>query len=56
MTLIRPNLEKLDKEKYLKYDIGVFSTNVKYNTLTRNIIDKEKRAYHYKNEIHSIIY
>ena len=47
MTLIRPNLEKLDKEKYPKYDSGVFpkikiESNVKYNTLTGNIIEEEK--------------
>lgn len=47
MTLIRPNLEKLDKEKYPQYDGGVLpkmkiESNVKYNTLTGNIVDKEK--------------
>lgn len=47
MTLIRPNLEKLDKDKYPKYDSGVFpktkiESNVKYNTLTGNIIEEEK--------------
>ena len=47
MTLIRPNPEKLDKDKYAKYDSGVFpkmkiESNVKYNTLTGNIIEEEK--------------
>ena len=47
IPMIRPNLEKLDKDKYPKYDSGVFpkikiESNVKYNTLTGNIVDKEK--------------
>ena len=47
IPMIRPNLEKLDKEKYPKYDSGVFpkmkiESNVKYNTLTGNIIEEEK--------------
>lgn len=47
MTLIRPNLEKLDKEKYPKYDRGVFpkaeiKSTSRLNTITGTFIEKEK--------------
>lgn len=47
ITLIRPNLEKVDKSKYPSFDSGVFpkmeiKSNLKYNTITGKIIDKEE--------------
>lgn len=47
MTLIRPNLEKLDKEKYPKYDSGVMpkkeiKSTSRLNTITGTFIEKEK--------------
>ena len=47
IVLIRPNLEKLDKSKYPSFDSGVFpkmeiKNNVKYNSITGKIIDKEE--------------
>ena len=47
IVLIRPNLEKFDKEKYPSFDKGVFpkmeiKSNVKYNSITGKIIDKEE--------------
>lgn len=47
IILIRPNLEKFDKSKYPSFDKGVFpkmeiKSNVKYNSITGNIIDKEE--------------
>ena len=47
IPIIRPNLEKFDKEKYPKFDRGVFpqteiKSNTKLNTLTGKFIDKEK--------------
>ncbi len=47
IVLIRPNLEKFDKSKYLAFDKGVFpkmeiKSNVKYNSITGKIIDKEE--------------
>lgn len=46
IPIIRPNLEKFDKEKYPKFDRGVFikteiKSNTKLNTLTGKFIDKE---------------
>ena len=45
--MIRPNLEKYDKSKYPSFDSGVFpkmeiKSNVKYNSITGKIIDKEE--------------
>ena len=45
--MIRPNLEKFDKSKYPAFDKGVFpkmeiKSNVKYNSITGKIIDKEE--------------
>ena len=45
--MIRHNLEKFDKEKYPKFDKGVFpkaeiKSTTKINTLTGKFIDKEK--------------
>ena len=47
IPMIRPNLEKLDKEKYPEFDRGVFPTTeikstTKLNTLTGKFIDEEK--------------
>ena len=47
ITLIRPNLEKFDKSKYPSFDSGVFpkmeiKSNLKYNSITGKIIDKEE--------------
>lgn len=47
ITLIRPNLEKFDKSKYPTFDNGVFpkmeiKSNLKYNSITGKIIDKEE--------------
>lgn len=47
IPMIRPNLEKLDKEKYPKFDRGVFPTTeikstTKLNTLTGKFMDEEK--------------
>ncbi len=47
IPMIRPNLEKLDKSKYPKFDRGLFpkteiKTTTKLNTLTGDFIDKEK--------------
>lgn len=47
IILIRPNLEKFDKSKYPSFDKGVFpkmeiNSNVKYNSITGKIIDKEE--------------
>lgn len=47
MTLIRPNLEKLDKEKYPKYDSGIMpkkeiKSTSRLNTITGTFIEKEK--------------
>lgn len=47
IVLIRPNLEKFDKSKYPAFDKGVFpkmeiQSNVKYNSITGKIIDKEE--------------
>lgn len=47
IPMIRPNLEKFDKEKYPKFDKGVFPKTeiksiTKINTLTGKFIDKEK--------------
>lgn len=46
IPMIRPNLEKFDKSKYPAFDKGVFpkmeiKSNVKYNSITGKIIDKE---------------
>jgi len=43
--LIKPNLEKFDKSKYLSFDNEVFSkmkikSNLKYNSITGKKIDK----------------
>ena len=45
--MIRPNLEKLDKSKYPKLDMGVFpkmeiKSTAKLNTITGKFIDEEK--------------
>ncbi len=45
--MIKPNLEKLNKEKYSNFDRGVFpkteiKSTTKLNTLTEKFIDKEK--------------
>ncbi len=45
--MIRPNLEKIDKAKYPSFDKGVLprkesKSNVKYNSITGNIIDKKE--------------
>lgn len=47
IVLIKPNLEKFDKEKYPSFDSGVFpkmeiKSNLKYNSITGKIIDKEE--------------
>ena len=47
IPMIRPNLEKLDKEKYPKFDRGVFpkmeiKSTTKLNNMTGDFIDKEK--------------
>ena len=47
IPMIRPNLEKYDKSKYPSFDSGVFpkmeiKSNVKYNSITGKIIDKEE--------------
>lgn len=47
ITLIRPNLEKVDKSKYPAFDSGVFpkmeiKSNIKYNPITGKIIDKKE--------------
>ena len=47
IPMIRPNLEKLDKSKYPKFDRGVFpkteiKSTTKLNTLTGKFIDEEK--------------
>lgn len=47
ITLIRPNLEKLDKEKYPKFDRGLLpkteiKSTTKFNTITGKFTDKEK--------------
>ena len=47
IPMIRPNLEKFDKSKYPAFDKGVFpkmeiKSNVKYNSITGKIIDKEE--------------
>lgn len=47
IPMIRPNLEKFDKSKYPSFDNGVFpkmeiKSNVKYNSITGKIIDKEE--------------
>ncbi len=47
IPMIRPNLEKLDKSKYPKFDRGVFPNTeikptTKLNTLTGKFIDEEK--------------
>ena len=47
IPMIRPNLEKFDKSKYPVFDKGVFpkmeiKSNVKYNSITGKIIDKEE--------------
>jgi len=47
ITTIRPNLEKVDKSIYPKIDTALLpkveiKSNLKYSTLTGNIIDKEK--------------
>ncbi len=47
IPMIRPNLEKFDKSKYPSFDKGVFpkveiKSNVKYNSITGKIIDKEE--------------
>lgn len=47
IPMIRPNLEKFDKSKYPSFDKGVFpkmeiKNNVKYNSITGNIINKEE--------------
>ena len=47
IPMIRPNLEKLDKEKYPKFDRGLFpkteiKSTIKLNTLTGKFIDEEK--------------
>ena len=47
ILMIRPNLEKFDKSKYPAFDKGVFpkmeiKSNVKYNSITGKIIDKEE--------------
>ena len=47
IVLIKPNLEKFDKSKYPSFDNGVFpkmeiKSNLKYNSITGKIIDKEE--------------
>ena len=47
IPMIRPNLEKLDKSKYPKFDRGLFpkteiKSTIKLNTLTGKFIDEEK--------------
>lgn len=47
IALIKPNLEKFDKSKYPSFDNGVFpkmeiKSNLKYNSITGKIIDKEE--------------
>lgn len=47
IVLIKPNLEKFDKSKYPSFDSGVFpkieiKSNLKYNSITGKIIDKEE--------------
>ena len=47
IVLIKPNLEKFDKSKYPLFDKGVFpkteiKSNIKYNSITGKIIDKEE--------------
>ena len=47
INLIKPNLEKFDKSKYPSFDNGVFpkieiKSNLKYNSITGKIIDKEE--------------
>ena len=47
IPMIRPNLEKFDKSKYPSFDKGVFpkteiKSNIKYNSITGKIIDKEE--------------
>lgn len=47
IPMIRPNLEKLDKEKYPKFDRGLLpktemKSTTKLNTLTGKFIDEEK--------------
>lgn len=47
IPMIKPNLEKLDKEKYPKFDRGLLpkteiKSTTKLNTLTRKFIDEEK--------------
>ena len=47
IPMIRPNLEKLDKSKYPKLDMGVFpkmeiKSTAKLNTITGKFIDEEK--------------
>ncbi len=47
IPMIRPNLEKFDKSKYPAFDKGVFpkmeiKSNLKYNSITGKIIDKEE--------------
>ena len=46
IPMIRPNLEKFDKSKYPAFDKSIFTkmeikSNVKYNSITGKIIDKE---------------
>ena len=47
IPMIGPNLEKFDKSKYPAFDKGIFpkmeiKSNVKYNSITGKIIDKEE--------------
>lgn len=47
ITLIRPNLEKLDKSKYPKFDRGLLpkteiKSNIKYHTSSISITNEEK--------------
>lgn len=47
ITLIRPNLEKLDKSKYPKFDRGLLpkteiKSTTKFNTITGKFTDEEK--------------
>lgn len=47
IPMIKPNLEKLDKKKYPKFDRGLLpkteiKSTTKLNTLTRKFIDEEK--------------
>ena len=42
INLIKPNLEKFDKSKYPSFDNMEIKSNLKYNSITGKIIDKEE--------------